>query len=99
MLQVSPDVLDRIQLRRVSRQPGSNDLILQRLEVIVYQPASVSRQSVPDNEKLSRNRTLQMMEEDHDVFSLDRFFEHLEVEVPQCQPGDEGKRLPVVMVK
>lgn len=51
MLQVSPDVLGRIQLRGVRRQRRDLHSTIERIQVFAYQRAAMDRRSIPDDQQ------------------------------------------------
>jgi len=96
---MSPDVLDRIEFGRIRRQTLRGDASVETLKVIPDHRAAVSGKSVPNDEKLSRYGSLQVLQKNDQVRSFDRFREQFEIEAPQRQSGDERQVLPVEIVE
>jgi hypothetical protein len=71
-LQMSPEILDWIQLRRPGGKPFQFQSSFLCGHEILHQPAAVARQSVPDHQKLPRHMTQQMLENLDDLRPLDR---------------------------
>lgn len=94
-----PDILDRIQFRRVSRQSLYGDVAIESLDVFFDHRAAMCGKSVPNDEELSWYGFLQVPQENDQVRRFDRFGEQFEIEVPQRQSGNEREVLPVEIVE
>ena len=70
LLEVSPNVLGRIQLGRVCGKVESRDLALQAGQIILHQTAAVSRQAVPDEQDRLIDLFVQMTDEVEHFLSL-----------------------------
>src|SRR3972149_6702358 len=63
LFQIAPDTFIWVQVRRVGRQPFQMDAFGRPLAQAVFDsPASMSGQTVPDNEQLATNVTKQMVQ-------------------------------------
>src|SRR5712691_10756635 len=82
MLPVAPDVLHRIEFRRVGRQLLDRESALVRGDELLDGPPAMRRQSVPHDQELARQVTQQMAEEVGDFRGADGAVVEPEVEVP-----------------
>lgn len=69
LLGSAEDVLGRVQLGRMGRQPLKLDLPGERLNVFVHAPAAMRRQPVPDDQQLAADRALRHPQELDDLRS------------------------------
>lgn len=99
LLQIGPDILDRIQFRRVGRQPVNLDSAFERVEIVPDQLAAMRGQAIPNDREFAGDGAQQVGQEDDDVFAANRFFKDLEIEIPDCQPCNQGKSLPIEVMK
>ncbi len=99
LLEVRPDVFDRVQLRRVSRKAANLDPAVECIEILSDELAAVSGKAVPDDDEFTGDAAQQMIEEDDQVFPTDSLVEDFEVEVPDGQTRDQRKSLPVEVME
>lgn len=92
---IPPEVLDRIQLRRIARKEFHSEAVPLRRDEVLDQAAPVRRQPVPDQDDLAANMAEQMSEELHDLRGLDRARKQAKVEVPDGHAGDGREQVPV----
>lgn len=98
VLQVAPDELGRIHLGGVRRQPLECDAAVLLFDVLPNDAATVSGETIPDDQELSRNVTRKMLQELDHLRSADRSGEEAKVEPPQRDPGDRGQQVPVEVI-
>jgi len=95
---VTPEVLHRVEFRRVTRQPLERQPAPLRADKFGYQARPMRRQSVPHHQQLPRQMTQQVAEEVHHLRGADGGGIEPEVKVP---PGDSGRgrqHLPVEVI-
>jgi len=90
VLAVCPDVLHRIQLRRIRREVFRLQAALLVADELLRDFAAVAREPIPNQQDVSINVTEQMLEELDDLLGLDGLFEDLKVEIPECDASDDG---------
>jgi len=95
LLAVPPNVFDRVKLRRVSRQVLHMDLPLLARDKLAYRSTAVHRQSIPDNQQLGGDVSLEVLQELNDLLRLNRSREQSEVEAPDRNASYRRKALPV----
>jgi len=98
LLPVTPDVLDGVQFRCVRRKIGSGNPALQTSNVLLYQPAAVSRQTIPHDQQRLTKVTHQGRKKIHYLLLLDGPLIDAKVEVPQGEPRSYRKSLPAEVV-
>ena len=98
LLPVTPDVLDRVQFRCVGRKIGGGNPALQTGDVVLHQPAAVSRQTIPHDPQRLVQVAQQGLEKVYDLLLLDRTCIDAKVEVPQGEPGGYRQTLPIKVV-
>ena len=69
-----PEVLDRIEVRRIRRQEGDLDVSVQAIEVLSHQTTAMSLQAIPDDQQRLLQVSLERFEEFDDLFLLDAAF-------------------------
>jgi len=94
VLEVSPHVLDGIDLGSVGRQPFQHDASGGAGNVVLDEATSVDRGSVPDDGQPPRDMPLEVLEELDDLKALDASRVDLEVKPKEGQAADHGKALP-----
>src|SRR2546422_591815 len=82
VLPVAPDVLHRIELRRVAGQRLQRDPAALGTNVLLHDTTAVRGEPVPDDEELAAQMALQVHEEFDDLRPFDRAREQPEVEAP-----------------
>jgi len=98
LLPVTPDVLDGVQFRRVGWKIGSGNPALQTSNVLLHQPAAVSRQTIPHDQQRLTKVTHQGRKKIHDLFFLDGTGIDAKVEVPHGETGSDRQTLPIEVV-
>ncbi len=95
MLAVCPDVLHRIQFRRIRREIFRLQAPSLVADELLRDFAAVAREPIPNQQDVAINVAEQMLEELDDLLGLDGLFEDLKVEIPEGDAGDDGQSLPV----
>src|SRR6516225_11167745 len=95
LLTVAPDVFDRIELRRVSRQKLQLDLPVLAGDKFAHQPAAMNRQPIPDDRQPAGNMSLQVLQKLDYLRSLDGAGEQAEVKVPDRNARHSRKAFPM----
>ena len=98
LLGVAKQVLDRIELGRVTGQALQHDLVVERFDVVANGAASMRGKSVPDDRQLRADLRFERLEELDQLWALDRTTKEPEVETPERDPGDQRERVPVEAV-
>lgn len=98
LLPVRPQVLDRIQFRRVAGKKLDPQFSVLLLNEVPHRTAAMPRQPVPDNQQLAGNVLQQMREEQDDLRAADRAGKQSEIEVPPRYPRDRRQSLPVKVI-
>ena len=63
---VTPEVLDRVEFRGISREAFHPDFALQTFQVSTHESAAVGSPAVPDDEEFTFDVTLEVLQEiDH----------------------------------
>lgn len=92
---VSPQILDRVEFRGVGGKPLDVQPFGLRLQVLGDDFAAVDRSSVPEQQDLAGELTVQGRQELDDLGTSDRASVQLEVEVVQRETGDRRDVLPI----
>src|SRR5579863_9267720 len=95
MLEIAPEVLDRIEFGSVCREPFDFEPVAMLLDELGNLPAPVHGQAVPDHQQGSRQLAQETAEKVDQLWSADRSWVQAEVEVPPGYPRDRRERLPV----
>ena len=95
VFQMPPHILDRIEFRRVSRQPLDYKAALGRGHIVFDQQAPVDRCAIPDDQYFSRNVALEMAQKLDDLETFDAAGMDLEIKPPEGQAADDRKAFPV----
>ena len=95
LLPIRPDVLHRVEFRRIGRQVLRHDVPLGEFDELPHQAAAVGRQSIPDNQQRLVDVTHERFEKVDHLDLADRARIEPEVEVAQRQPGRHRELLPV----
>ena len=99
VLEVVPDLFDRIELRGVGREKLELHRPLLRFQPAPHEQALVRAQAVPDDEQRPvAQLPAQRLQEFNQLWGVDRAGEEAEVEAPEGQPGDRRELLPVEAV-
>jgi len=72
LFQLRPNVLRRVQFRRLRWQIVDLDLSVQCLDVLVNQPAAMAGQSIPDQQHRTVNLLPEVLDEIEDFFLTHR---------------------------
>ena len=72
LLPVTPDVLDRIEFRRVGWQIGGANPALQTGKVVLHQSTAVRGQTIPHDQQRQTKVPHQGRQKVHDLLLLDR---------------------------
>jgi hypothetical protein len=89
VLAVCPDVLHRVQFRRVRREVLYIQAAFLIPDELMGELAFVSRKPVPNQQDVALYITEQVLEELDDLLGLDGVLEDLKVKVPKGHPGDD----------
>jgi hypothetical protein len=92
---VSPEVLYRVEFRRICRETFHPDFAAQTFQICLYELTAVGGYSIPDDEQLAFDVTLEMLQEIDHLLGLDRAGVEAKVKVPPRQSGDGRELLPV----
>jgi hypothetical protein len=85
---VSPEVLYRVEFRRICRETFHPDFAAQTFQICLYELTAVGGYSIPDDEQLAFDVTLEMLQEIDHLLGLDRAGVEAKVKVSPRQPGD-----------
>ena len=94
LLEMPPDVFDRVEFRRVSGQARQRDRAPGALDPLGDHAAAMHRQAVPDDEQRSADLPPQRREELHCLRPPHRAGKEPEVEAPPSHPGDDRELPP-----
>ena len=89
VLAVRPDVLHRVQFRRVGRQVLRLQAAFLAADELLRDFAAVARKPIPNQQDVAINVAEQVFEELDDLRGLDGLFEDLKVEIPEGDTGDD----------
>src|SRR6266702_2504790 len=95
---ITEQILDRIELRRIARQPLERDVPVQGFDVFTHHAAAMRRQAIPDDQQLAPDRGGECFQELNQLRALDRAVEETKVNAPETRPGDQRQLLPVEAV-
>jgi hypothetical protein len=95
VLAVSPDVLYRIQFRRVGRQVLDDQTAFLVTDELLRDFAAVGRKPVPNQQNVALDVAQQVFKKLDDLLGLNCLLEDLKVEVPDGDAGDDRERFPV----
>src|SRR6266513_1325179 len=99
VLEVIPDLLDRVELGRVGRQELDLHVALLRFEPIADQATLMGIEPVPDDQRSAPAKLrAQPLEEFDELRSADRAREEPEVKAPEGESGDRRDLFPVEAV-
>jgi hypothetical protein len=98
LFQLRPDVLRRVQFRRVRWQIVDLDLSVQCLDVLVNQPAAMSGQSIPDQQHRTVDLLPEVLDEIEDFFFTHGSRVQAEVKLPRSNAGGDGEVIPIELV-
>jgi hypothetical protein len=95
LLPVTPKVLHWVEFRGVSWETFYPDFTVQTFQVLTHESAAVGGHTVPDDEQLALDVTLEVFQEIDYLLGLDRTGVEAKVKVPPRQSGDGRELLPV----
>ena len=98
MLPVSPQVLDRIEFRSISRQPLKLQPAVGANQKLFYQRAPMCRRAIPDHEQVSFDMGHQVFQKNNHLRTPNRAWKQLEVEIPPRHAGNRRKRFPIEVI-
>ena len=98
LLPVPPQVLNRIEFRRVGRQVLSGDPSVQTGEEFADQTTLVRGQSIPDDQQGRGYLAEEVGEKHDDLFFRNGFIEKLEIEIPQRHTRRHRNGPPVEVI-
>jgi len=92
---MSPDILHRVQFRRIRRQVLHLQAAFLVANELLRDFTAVARKPVPNQQDVAIDVAKQVLEELDDLLRLDGVFEDLKVEVPDRDAGDDRQGFPV----
>ena len=92
---VTPEILYGVEFRGVSWETFYPDFTVQTFQVFAHELASVGGYSVPDDEELALDVTLEVLQEIDHLLGLDRTGVEPKIKIPPRQSGDGRELLPV----
>ena len=69
---VTPEVLDRVKFRGISRETFYPDFALQAFQIRTHESAAVGGYTIPDDEEFTFDVTLKVLQEINHLLGLDR---------------------------
>jgi hypothetical protein len=84
-----PNVLHRVQFRRIRRQVLSFQTAFLISDELLGDFAAVARKPIPNQQDVSLNVTEQVFEKLNDLLRVDGLFEDLKVEIPDGDAGND----------
>ena len=93
--EMPPQILDRIEFGRVSRQPFDHDAPFGGGYIVFDQHAPVDRRAIPNDQHFTGNVSLEMPQKFDDLEAFDAAGVNLEIEPPERQAADDRKAFPV----
>ena len=94
MLQMAPDVLDRIELWCIGGQDFELDRAIETVDVLAHESAFVHGQAVPDDQQFAFDLSLERLEKLNHLRSLDGAREQAEVKTGERDAGNHRQLLP-----
>src|SRR5215472_7643856 len=95
MLPVTPDVLHRVELRRIARQTLDRELTILGSDEFAHQDGSMRGQPVPHHQQLAPQLAQQVAEKIHHLRGADRTLIETEVEVPPSDASRGREHFPI----
>ena len=95
LFEIAPDIFGGIEFGRVSRQRGGINASLEAFKVFPHAPAAVDHGPVPDDQQFAGQLSLQVFQKLDDLRTFDGSRVKLEIEIPDGDPADDRKFLPV----
>ena len=94
LFELSPEIFDRVKLRRVGRQRLNHKSLVRARHKVFDQFAAVDHGAVPKDQKWAVHMAQECAQELYYLWSLDGTWMNLKVEVPKAESGDERETLP-----
>src|SRR5260221_321026 len=98
VLQIAPHAFDRIHLRGVGGQELQGDATALSLDVFAHESGAVRRQSVPDDQQLLTDRSMQHLEELNDLRCANAAVVEAKIESPERDARNHRHLLPAEAV-
>src|ERR1022692_2536109 len=98
MFPIAPDVLHRIEFRRVGGQVLKIDPASLAGDKLSHQPAAMGLRTIPDQQQLARQVAQQMTQEVHYFGRANGSLVKPKIEVPPSDAGHRREQLPVEMI-
>ena len=98
LFQLRPDVLRRVQFRRVRWQIVDLDLSVQCLDVVVNQAAAMAGQPIPDQQHRTMNLLPKVLDKIEDFCFAHCSRVQAEVKLPHRNAGGDGEIIPIELV-
>ena len=98
MFPIAPDVLHRIEFRRVGGQIFKLDPATLAGDELSHSPAAMGGRAIPDHQQLARQVAQQMAEEVHYFGSANGSWVKPEIEVPPSDAGHGREHFPVEVI-
>src|SRR5215813_9625896 len=98
MLQVSPDVLRRVELGSIGGQVLQLNRALEAFDVVAHHLTAMRGQPIPDHQYLAADVPTQGVKELHDLRPLDRTREEPEVKAIEGDTGHRRELVPVEVI-
>jgi hypothetical protein len=98
LLEVSPDVFDRVQFRSVGRQIERFNLSVQAGEVILNDATTVSGQAIPNEQDRVADLLGEVLHKIAHFLLSHVSFVQSEIELPQCDASSHRQVVPVELV-
>lgn len=93
--EVAPHILDRVEFRRISRQPFNHDAPLGGGYIVFDQHTPMDRCAIPDNQHFPGDMSLEVAQKLDDLETFNTTSMNLEIEPPERQATDDRKAFPV----
>ncbi len=98
MFPIAPDVLDRIEFRRIGRQVIERQATLLARDEFPDQPTAMNLGAISDHQQLARQVAQQSTEKVHRLGGADGVRVEPEIESPPSDAGGSREHLPVEMI-
>src|SRR5215469_806823 len=98
VFEISPDVFDRIELRRIGGQELKSDRTTLSLNMLTDKLGAMGLQTIPDDQQLLADRGLKGLQELDHLRRADRAATQSEVETPEGHCSDHRELLPAEAV-
>jgi hypothetical protein len=98
VLQMSPDILRRVELGSIGGEILQLDRSFEAIDVVAHELAAMSGQTVPDHQHFLPDLPPQGVEKLNQLRTFDRPWKESEVEALKSDPGDCRELVPVEVV-